>query len=119
MRAPKLTIPLAFLTDARLGFNEVIKWAQKLDFGATYRPVRFVAVDLTLDDAVNQGLVRVDASMGARTIALPPSPQTGFWFTLKKVDASANGVTLTGVGTLATQGDRVTVLFNGTSWEEV
>ena len=90
---------------------------------ATLTPTRAVAADftVTLDDEV----VVVDATAGALTITLPNVRRAwGRKFFVKKVDASANVVTvgsaslIDGATTfpLNVQYESVTVLSNGTTW---
>lgn len=78
---------------------------------------------ITLDD----GFVAVDATAGAVTITLPTAAAAaGFEFIVKKIDASANAVTLDGDGaetidgaatlSLPTQYASAAVLSDGTTW---
>ncbi len=72
--------------------------------------------------------VSVDATAGAVTITLPASASTrvGKRYTVNKIDAGGNAVTVDGNGaetiegsanvSLATQWSKVTVVNNGTSW---
>lgn len=79
---------------------------------------------------VGDDVVLVDATTGAITVTLPKAgPYVGISFTVKKIDASANAVTVDGDGAetidgaantpLAAQWDRVTVVSNGTAWFKV
>ncbi|MNT84089.1 hypothetical protein D3C72_2240570 [compost metagenome] len=83
------------------------------------------AVDLTLSSA--HCTVLVDASAAARTITLPTAASsTRRIYTIKKIDASANTVTIDGNASevidgaatqvLATQWSALTIQSNGTSW---
>lgn len=84
------------------------------------------AYTITLGDDV----VLVDATSGAITITLPlVAPYVGIAYTIKKIDSSANAVTVDGNGaetidgaataSLAAQWDTVTVVSNGTAWFKV
>lgn len=76
---------------------------------------------------LNDSLITCDATSGAFTITLPTAASAaGFQFTIKKVDASANAVTIDGNGSETIDGEltipliyryeAVTVQSNGTSW---
>ncbi len=75
-------------------------------------------------------VIRCDATLGAFTITLPTAVGiTGRQFELKKVDASANAVTVDGNAAetidgaatfaLTAQYDAITVRSNGTNWDLV
>ena len=99
-------------------------YARWLDF----RTVETRAVSsnaILADESVS--VILADAAAGAVTITLPnPLAWTNKWLTIKKTDATANVVTVTGgVGVLidgaGTQGiayqyDAITVVSDGTSW---
>ena len=85
-----------------------------------------VAVNYTATDS--DGTIRVNAAGGARTIALPPAAlMIGVVLRVKKVDASANVVTVDANGAelidgvltkaLAAQYQSITIQSNGTSWD--
>ena len=67
----------------------------------------------------------IDASAGAYTVNLPSTTTAGYWYVIRKMDASANAVTITGTINGATnyvlpnQGDYVAVVSTTTSgvWE--
>jgi hypothetical protein len=72
--------------------------------------------------------IRVDATDGALTVTLPAAGSLpGKVFVVKKVDSSANAVTIDADGSeeidgattesLASQYDAITVQSNGTSWD--
>lgn len=81
------------------------------------------------------GTIKVDASSGPRTITLPPavscySSGSGQVFTIKKVDASANIVTVQDVTSgemidgfsttsITQQYDSMTVQSNGMGWDVI
>lgn len=80
---------------------------------------------VTLSDAY--GTVLGDATLGAFAVTLPPAADLPGWtFRVKKVDASANAVTVTPDGTetidgaasypLTVQYQSVTVQSDGTGW---
>lgn len=80
---------------------------------------------LVSDDSVS--VILADATSGAVAVTLPdPLAWAGKWLTVKKTDASANAVTVTGgVGVLidgagtqsiAYQYDAITVVSDGTNW---
>ena len=84
-----------------------------------------VAGAVTLTDAY--GTVLGDATGGAFAVTLPPAAELPGWtFRVKKVDASANAVTVTASGTdridgaatfpLAVQYQSVTVQSDGSAW---
>ena len=84
-----------------------------------------VAGAVTLTDAY--GTVLADATGGAFAVTLPPAAELPGWpFRVKKVDASANAVTVTASGTdlidgaatyaLAVQYQSVTIQSTGTGW---
>ena len=73
------------------------------------------------------GLILVDASTGAITITLPdPTKYPGEAITVKKIDASANAVTVSPYGTetidggasysLSSQNQFITLISDGTNW---
>ena len=93
--------------------------------GAGVASIRTVSDDY--DVLTTDCVVLVDASGGAKTVTLPQaSTVTGRIFTVKKIDSSANGVTLDGFSTetidgsgtksLATQYKTMTVISTGTLW---
>ena len=61
------------------------------------RIVNRVTVSTTVDNTFDA--ILVDASSGAVTITLPPITRDGKAFDIKKVDSSANAVTVDGDGT--------------------
>ena len=76
-------------------------------------------------EALNDQTVLVNATAGATTILLPDSPESGWTATVKKIDVSANAVTIDGNGDnidgastklLAAQWDSLSVISNGTNW---
>lgn len=75
-------------------------------------------------------IVLVDATGGAITITLPPVAQhSSRVYTVKKIDASGNAVTVDGNGAetidgaltavLAAQWDSVMIVSNGTAWFKI
>lgn len=87
--------------------------------------VTTITVDTTLTTAHN--IVLVDASTGAVTLTLPAAAvYAGPGYTIKKIDASANAVTIDGSGAetidetttriLTMQYDAVEVMSDGTEW---
>jgi len=77
--------------------------------------------------AGNKNVILVDATSGNLTITLPPAKiMEGAAYTVKKIDVSANTVTIDGDGSetidgattkvLSTQWDVETVTSNGTAW---
>lgn len=80
--------------------------------------------------AATDGTIRADATTGPQTYPLPAaSSVSGKCYTIKKVDASANGVTVAAAGTdridgavsyaLTAQYKYVTVQSNGSGWDVV
>lgn len=94
------------------------------------KKVTYVTLDAssTIDPKINMpDVVFVSAASGAVTITLPGAgPTEGRTMTVKKIDASANAVTIDGAGSetidgaatksLATQYKAYTLLSNGTAW---
>lgn len=87
--------------------------------------VTSVSTNTTL--GVSNAIVLVDASGGAVTITLPTAASAnGRHYTIKKIDSSANAVTIDGDGaetidgattqSLAVQYDALQVVSNGTAW---
>jgi hypothetical protein len=86
---------------------------------------RDIAASVTLD--VTNRTVLVDASIAARVITLPPAASAKYrQYCVKKVDASANTVTVDAAGAetidgaltvvLTLQWERITIQSNGTAW---
>ncbi|NIA67768.1 hypothetical protein HBA54_04120 [Pelagibius litoralis] len=85
----------------------------------------------TVTSADNGRLIKADATAGAFTITLPPAATAGngFEVTVKKVDSSANAVTLDADGSetidggtdisLPNQHDAVQVRSDGTAWQVI
>ena len=70
--------------------------------------------------------IRCDATSGAFAITLLAAPTTGQNITFKKIDSSANAVTINGNGktidgaasvTLSAQWNAITLSYNGTTWD--
>lgn len=82
------------------------------------------AATLALSDL--EGLVAMDAAAANRTVTLPNSLPAGFRTKVKKIDSSANTVTLNATGTgqingvntfvLDTQWQEAELYWNGTTW---
>lgn len=77
---------------------------------------------------VNDYTVRADATTGAFSVTLVSAPQTGMIQVIKKVDSSANAVTVSGNGknidgaasvSLTTPYQSVRVQFNGATWDVI
>lgn len=94
--------------------------------GLTER-IRAVTAAHTCDsDGDFDRIVTADATTAAFDVTLPTAPPTGRKLTIKKVDSSANAVTVATPGaetidgaashSLATQYDTVTVVYDGTNW---
>lgn len=94
---------------------------QKACPGPVYGVVR--AVTATSSTAVTDRTLRCDATAGAIVLTLVGA--TGQFLTLLKVDATGSGVTTTGAtvnGTavnLTTQWAKVTLQYNGATWDQV
>lgn len=78
--------------------------------------------------SANADVVDVDATSGAVTVTLPATPTTGDQYTVRKLDASGNAVTIAGNGknlngaasrSLSSQYDAETIVYNGTEWAVV
>jgi hypothetical protein len=101
-------------------------WSAKQTFSAGFATaVASVNANTTLDNT--HQVVGVDASSGAKTIALPAAAScTGQRYDILKTDSSANAVTIDGNGAetingaatyvLSTQWSAITVISNGSSW---
>lgn len=96
--------------------------------GARRRSVQSVAATLELD--ATQDVVLADATSGAYDVDLDAAPADEEQYTVVKVDASANAVTINGNGkningsptlALASQWDRATVVYDAgtTAWYRV
>jgi len=68
--------------------------------------------------------IRVDATSGAVSITLP-TPAVGTVYNIKKIDASANAVTIVGTvdgvvnPTITTQYSNRNIQYNGTTWDNL
>lgn len=105
-------------------------WARKIANAINQLLARkLYVVSKTAAYAIEEGVdvVLCDATAAAFTITLPPVGQhSGRHVTVKKVDASANAVTIDGDGaeqidgaanqTLATQWESNQIVSNGTAW---
>jgi len=82
-----------------------------------------VSSNTTLDTTHCGRTVRVDASGGARNITLPSSPAADDWVAVKKIDSSANRVTVkigsTHYAWLSAQNDVVMFAYWGGAWTPV
>ena len=96
--------------------------------GSAYIVARYDKETQTTGFTVSKRTTRVNATGGAVTATLPTATSAaGKHFTIKKIDASGNAVTVDGDGaetidgaatySLATQYKSVTVASNGTSWD--
>lgn len=109
-----------------VSFATLNTWAGEQVFGAAVNfAYQAVNANTTLDATFHK--VSVDASGGNITIALPPAAsRTGREYFIKKVDASANTVTIDGDGAetidgaatkvISNQNTSVTVGSTGSSW---
>jgi hypothetical protein len=109
-------------------FNETVKWIDERDYlgdDTTTWPVasKTAAYTATADDRV----ILCDATSAAFTVTLPAAASsTGVVFYIKKIDSSANAVTIDGNGSetiddattqlLSSQYDCLTVHCDGTEW---
>jgi hypothetical protein len=89
-----------------------------------------VSVSAAHTAAMGEDVLLGDATGAAFTVTLPPAAQyKGLQFIIKKVDASANAVTIDGAGSetidgaatldLASQYDSATVISDGTGWHVI
>jgi hypothetical protein len=117
---------LASATTAGALTNVANTWTAKQSFSAGFATaVASVNANTTLDNT--HQVVGVDATSGAKTIALPAAAGcTGQRYDIIKIDSSANAVTIDGNGAetingaatyaLSTQWSAITVISNGSSW---
>lgn len=95
-------------------------------FRRTLNPPQRVSANTTLSASYN--IIEVDATSGARTILLPPAVQhKGRIYSIKKIDSSANAVTVDGNLTetidgaltwvLNSQYSCIMIVSNGTGWD--
>lgn len=84
-----------------------------------------ITVSESSDVSVQFGIWLGDASGGAITLSVPPArPHAGKGWTFKKVDASANAVTISSTSnidgsltqTLSNQYDSISILSDGSVW---
>lgn len=99
------------------------------NFNYLYKPqVSTIISNTTLTDL--DSIVLVDATSGAKTITLPDAATaTGKQLNIKKIDASANAVTITPAGSqkidgsssysLATQNKYACVVSDGSNWHVI
>lgn len=99
------------------------------NFNYLYKPqVSTIITNTTLTDL--DSIVLVDATSGAKTITLPDAATvTGKQLNIKKIDASANAVTITPAGiqkidgsssySLATQNKYACVVSDGSNWHVI
>jgi len=109
----------AATTDVTVSATERVVLQDTLQFGTDAQTASYTV-------AVGDNLYQnIDATGAAVTATLPAAPETGDTFTFTKVDASANGVTISGNGNnvgsaatyaIANQFESVTIQFDGTQW---
>lgn len=90
---------------------------QKIASGNAVNPdtVRLLTASGTLD-AINDNIVEMDATAGALSLALPAASTCKGWpFLVKKVDSSANAVTINPDGTETIDGELTATL--GAQWQ--
>lgn len=113
--------PAATVTDANYSIIVDAGWSQFSGFGAK---LTTISADITLSDHYT---VLVDASGANRTITLPAAVNNvGRIFVIKKIDASANTVTIDGNASetidgattqvISTQWASMTIQSNGANW---
>lgn len=80
--------------------------------------LRYLASSTTpLTGSLDHDLVNIDASGGAKTYNPPTaSTSTSKILTVRKNDSSFNAITITGVTTVNTEGESVTLISTGSSW---
>jgi hypothetical protein len=81
----------------------------------TYNPV-----------VVTDKFIRLDATGGAFNVTLMAAPPTGYWCVFKKIDSTANAITISGNGktidgnasvTISAQYNALELQYNGTTWD--
>lgn len=94
---------------------------QFTSFAAATRSVSTATTATTSDYTI-----RADATAAAFSVTLPASPVLGQVINVKKIDASANAVTVDGNGknidgtatkSIGTQYTTITVQYNGATWD--
>lgn len=105
----------------------IVELTKKLKIGgALSRPSRTITTNQTATIETDS-VILCDATGGAITVTLPAAASsTGYQFDIKKIDASANAITIDGNGaetiddaataTITTQYENVTVYCDGTEW---
>lgn len=87
-----------------------------------------ITVTAAHDAAIGENVILGDATAGAFTVTLPSAAKyKGFQFIIKKIDASANAVTIDASETidgaasvdLASQYDSKTVISDGAGWNVI
>lgn len=107
-------IATSAVTASKIAAGAVLK--SKLDSAALYDDVIATTagtyVMLVADDLIN-----IDASGAAKTVTpLAAATYPGKVVKLRKADSTFNVITITGVTTLNTQGETVTIESDGTNW---
>lgn len=116
------------VSDGRLGVGVAAPHSTLQSGGSVAGAVRTITANRTLD--VTDNHVKVDASTGAITVTLPSAIGiSGREYTIKKIDASGNAVTLATTllqtidgattRTLAAQYDYIRVKSDGANWDIV
>lgn len=132
--APGSDVDVDLIT-VNVGGTPILKWDESSDSfdlnkglvlaGPVKLATETVATDTTLDDS--HADVFVDATLAVVTVTLPAvSGNAGLEYTIKKIDGSANAVTIDGNGAetiddsttkvLSSQYDSATVVCDGTEW---
>ena len=109
-------------TDTMLQAFQKLQYQINVDYlsgistkSTTYNPV-----------VVTDKFLRLDATGGAFAVTLMAAPPTGYWCMFKKIDSSANAITISGNGktidgsastTISAQWNAITLQYNGTTWD--
>lgn len=120
------TVPAWTSTPAFSGANitsNTIPWAALSNTGTKPYPIATKSGTYTITNA--DCVILADATSGAFALTLPASPATGESYFIKKIDSSANAVTINGntknidgaaSTTLPAQWNAIELVYNGTAW---
>jgi hypothetical protein len=120
------SIPVWTTTPTLTGTNfSGIPWSALPTTGSPAFTITAAAKTSAYPVTANDDIILCDATSGAFSVTLLASPTAGMNFTIKKIDVSANAITIAGNGknidgaasqSVPAQWNSMTVVYNGTAW---